>query len=285
MKLFRLLGVSAFFISSCEIINPSEEIPSYIRIEKIDVTTNKPLEGSNSASITDAWVYVNDQIIGGFELPATIPVLASGDVNLKVKAGIKNSGAVALRRDYPFYAQYENTSFKLVPGTKSEANPTVTYYSNLSFSFIEEFEGSAFKFLPNSASVGLSATSNPDEAFEGTSGKVNLLNETDIFYSTTINNYVLPKGGANVYLEMDYKTTGNIEVRIIANYSGSEKESSIIILYADTKWKKIYIDLGPSISSEVNAQSFKIVLMAYNMTDQTSSVSYFDNVKLINAGS
>ena len=42
-------------ISSCEIINPEEKIPSYIYINDFTFTCNLELQGYPSTKITDAW--------------------------------------------------------------------------------------------------------------------------------------------------------------------------------------------------------------------------------------
>ena len=65
-------------INSCKLITPDESIPSYILIDKIAYKSN--ISGdNNSQNITDAWVYVDDQLIGAFELPAKFPVLITGN--------------------------------------------------------------------------------------------------------------------------------------------------------------------------------------------------------------
>ena len=66
ISLFALI-----FMSSCELYNPAEPTPAYIHIDKFILNTAYLTEGSNSHKITDAWVYIDDQLLGCFELPAT----------------------------------------------------------------------------------------------------------------------------------------------------------------------------------------------------------------------
>ena len=71
-------------VSSCEIFNPEEQVPAYVHLDKIDLNTQSD-EGSKSHKITDAWVYLDDQLVGTFELPSTFPVLTeNGNHNLKI---------------------------------------------------------------------------------------------------------------------------------------------------------------------------------------------------------
>jgi len=53
------------------LINPAEPIPSYIHIDKIDLTTDYSSQGTSSNKITDAWIYVDNELIGAFEMPVT----------------------------------------------------------------------------------------------------------------------------------------------------------------------------------------------------------------------
>ena len=67
-----------FFLSSCDKDEEIQEIPSYIHIEDITLTTN-PNEGLNTHNITDVWIYVEGdseiEFRGAYPLPSTIPIL------------------------------------------------------------------------------------------------------------------------------------------------------------------------------------------------------------------
>src|ERR1035438_2123734 len=104
--------VFLFFWSSCDL---KVAIPSYIHIDNISVNTHGTLYGSSSSKITDVWVYVDDQPIEAFELPATIPILMTGVHTVIIKAGIKIDGISELRSIYPFYVPY-TASMNLVAG-------------------------------------------------------------------------------------------------------------------------------------------------------------------------
>jgi hypothetical protein len=50
-----------------------------------DVSLNTSAsEGSASHKITDAWVYVDDQLVGVWEVPSKIPALEAGEHTVKV---------------------------------------------------------------------------------------------------------------------------------------------------------------------------------------------------------
>ncbi|NTV84545.1 MAG: hypothetical protein HGA23_09650, partial [Bacteroidales bacterium] len=75
--LFGVLPV-ILMISGCDKFEGGQTVPSYLKIDSIGFVTDNDLQGTNSQKITDVWVYVDDDLIGGFEMPATIPVLAEG---------------------------------------------------------------------------------------------------------------------------------------------------------------------------------------------------------------
>src|SRR3954471_3898254 len=87
-------GACLLAFSGC---NKEEPIPVYVHIEKISLVANPDGfvnsvtgdEGSLSSKISDAWVYVDEQLVGCFELPVTFPVLAEGTHTVKIRAGIK----------------------------------------------------------------------------------------------------------------------------------------------------------------------------------------------------
>ncbi|MEM9024932.1 MAG: hypothetical protein AAGB22_14400, partial [Bacteroidota bacterium] len=101
-------------LSSCDIINPEEEIPSFLRIDSINLNiTNSGIQGAPTENITEAWVFWNSELIGVFELPAIIPILAAGQGELQVAAGIQVNGIGAKREIYPFYQAFRNQTFTL----------------------------------------------------------------------------------------------------------------------------------------------------------------------------
>ena len=80
------------FISSCRLIDQPEKIPSFIHIEDIVFSISNSLEGSQSEKITDAWVYVDGNLEGVYELPATLPLHYEGNHNVTIYPGIKKMG-------------------------------------------------------------------------------------------------------------------------------------------------------------------------------------------------
>ena len=97
VRVLFLFIVSIFIFSGCEVFNPDGEVPSYIAVDEIRVEIDDPSQGTASHSITDCWLYVNDKLIGTFEVPFKVPVLNSGENNVYIEPGIKSGGASSYR--------------------------------------------------------------------------------------------------------------------------------------------------------------------------------------------
>ena len=268
-------------MQSCSLITPEINIPAYIYIEKITLpTTNYATEGSNSSKITDAWVYIDNKLIGIYELPAKIPILDQGDHKLTIRAGIKVNGIAATRAYYPFYDLFEQ-NINLKPETTDTVKPAVRYYPSTGFfQWMEDFESGGISLMKYSTSdTIIEKTSNPQLVFEGSySGIAHLDNTKKYLMSATINNYVLPVGNNPVFLEMNYKTNNKIGIGLYAN--GTQRIAVITLNRCDY-WNKIYINLTPMVNSVTNVTNFKIFIEAYKEDDVDSPLLLFDNIKLL----
>ena len=86
------------------IIVPKRRHRCYIDDFIFNISNNN--QGTNSEKITDAWIYVNGNLEGVYELPATIPLHYEGLKNLVIYPGIKRNGIAADRKKYPFYLHF-----------------------------------------------------------------------------------------------------------------------------------------------------------------------------------
>ena len=86
---FLILGFLSFY--SCSKSDLEVDPPTYIVIEDIKLTADQATQGSDAENITDAWVFINDNLVGVYELPAKFPVVEKGSVNVKIFAGVKEN--------------------------------------------------------------------------------------------------------------------------------------------------------------------------------------------------
>jgi hypothetical protein len=272
---------------SCDKFDGNQTIPAYVHIEKFKLIPNANFVGSLSNKITDAWVYIDDEFIGAFELPCTFPVLKKGSHAIKVFPGIKMDGIASTRIIYPFYTNILLTKTLTENETLKLDTLTTQYDSNTKFEFIEAFEDGGVLFQKSTINSGgdtnIIKTNQAGNVFEGNySGLISLRSATTFFEVETIQKYTLPRGASPVFLEMDYKIDNSVKVGLDAYFTGVPAQVVSITLYPNpTQWKKIYINFTPDISNYSTAGNFRIFLGQFKDSGVQTANLLFDNIKLV----
>lgn len=272
---------------SCQKFEGEQTIPAYLHIDTVLFSTDYPSEGSNTHKITDVWVYVNDQLIGAFELPATFPVLASGIHKLEIRPGIKLNGIAATRVPYPFFKPYLISDFNFIEDSVLTIHPITSYYSNITFAWMEDFEGSNIsleKTTQSDTNLVKTFPSNNPEAFlsdySSYSGLIHLEGNYNKFQIATFMAYELPGKGTPVFLEMDYKCDRAFGVGMFATINSTILSLPILVVNASEEWNKIYINLSPNVTEYSTSLNFKIYFES-DKGDDNQARFLFDNIKLI----
>ena len=285
--------IVAFFAAisfSCNNFRGSQEIPAYIHVDTFLLTTNYPIEGAASHKITDAWLYIDDDLQGCYELPATIPVLERGKHKITLIPGIKLNGISKTRTINPFYTPFTVENFELEEKVIDTILPSVTYYpideSSIVFRYIEDFERQVSLENTADSDTTIIRTERDSEEnwndMEGNShysGYVWIGDSTNYFCLASEEFHDLPNQGNSVFLEIDYKCNEVFEVGLFAKISGVE---SIPLIYVNPSptWNKIYVNLGPNITDAQEAEYFKFYI-AGKVDEDKEAEYYFDNIKLI----
>ena len=284
-----LIAVVGFGFFSCEILNPKVDIPSYISIPSFSLITDPLTEGTNNNKITDVWVYVDDVLVGTFEVPAKFPVLKEGSHVVEIKAGVQLNGISTTRLEYPFFDGH-TTTVQLNPNTETVITPVFKYNKNTVFKWMENFENIGMSLTEGANSISkLKLLSNSNEVFEGNKCAYVEMDQTNNFFEiSTKEEYELPKDGASVILEMNYKNNEEMLVGIYAN-SASTVEQKLALKLRPTiddngnlYWNKIYINLTSVVSSSTDATTFKVFFggTLRDKPDVSKAVYYIDNIKL-----
>jgi len=276
-----LVSVCFVIINSCSWLDKDVQIPSYIYIPSYTFEA-LPGDGTSSHNITDAWVFVDGQKIGAFELPATIPVLASGEVTVEIFPGIKLNGTAATRAVYTFYSRY-TASHTLYSDSVIPIQPNATYVEGLSFDFIEDFESVGIIFEKTTRSDTIMMKSDDSlNVFEGLyAGHVVLEGSKDFFEVKSLNNYVLPQAGGFSFVELNCKSTVPFYIGVNANEFNFSTQHPIVVITPSDTWKKLYINLTPTVSRLQNAINFSLFFAAQLDSDETAGEIWIDNIKLL----
>ena len=241
---FCFLCILFVTATSCEKFSGDQTIPAYLAIDSIYLSTDYYSEGTSSQRITDAWVYIDDEFLGAYELPAKLPVLKSGKHNVKIYPGIKRNGIAATRVSYEFYSPV----IKILPfGLDSITRTGVlrtTYQATTLFSWKEDMEDVSLTLDTTQGSLAYiqrTAAGSP-LTFEGNhSGMVVLDSIHDFFECETHLEYPIP--AAPVFLEMNFNTSNTMVVGVFSYGSTVLYQTPIITLNpTNGQWKKIYID-------------------------------------------
>lgn len=273
LYLFCLFVLCLPQVTGCSLFDRDEEIPSYIRIESIQLTT-EPLQGSSAHRITDAWVYVDDQLVGTFELPVTLPVLESGKHNVKIRGGIKSNGISATRVPYPFYDFY-TLDTTLVPGAVTKLSPVVAYFPGTTFAWIENFENTGTTIEEGPYTSDTTIQQQTAIAFEGKSGAVILEGNRSVFFASSAATYNLPKGEQKTWLELNYHSNNPFTVGVMSGNAVYQ----LIVINPSEGWNKIYVDLSPEVSA--NNGPFKVFFSMSRSSTNSRAELYLDNIKLV----
>lgn len=268
--LYLLIAITFLSCEKAEIT--TEGIPSYIQINEISIE-----DESTTSNITDAWVYIDDQLQGVYEIPANFPVLAAGKHKLRIKAGIKQNGIASTRVIYPLYSSFIINNQEFIADQTILINPEVNYLDSAEF-FFEDFEGTGIDIESTMISdTSVIVTSNPNNNY----GSGFLTDSLVIFEIATDKLYNLPQAGSPVYLELDYKCNTKFLVGVYVNFPQSVLQKELLVINQKEDWNKIYINLTPTISEAVGADFFKVFIqMRRDSTVDTNTIN-FDNLKVV----
>jgi len=268
--------------SSCDIINPPEEIPAYLEVNPFTFTIQVG-QGTVENDIRDAWLVLDNNSLGVFELPLRIPILDLGEGTLTIFPGIRENGINTSPQINPFMKPYI-TDVNFVETETVVINPSTNYETDVKFRALDDFEGSTQFNLEEDGNDSTKVFITFVDPFEGGGSGSITLNDSFPIIETGLNVLFsdLPTNGEQVYIEIHYK--GNIDFNI-----GLKRQQGISIpsndyfigIIAEEEWKKIYINLRDPLASG-NFESYQILLAAaHDPVNGSESKLFLDNFKLM----
>ncbi|RLD68030.1 MAG: hypothetical protein DRI84_00815 [Bacteroidetes bacterium] len=284
-KLILLILFLFSFIASCEIINPDEDIPAFVRINSVGFKTD-PGQGTDSVKITDAWIYIDSELIGAYQIPAEIPILKQGNQNLEVRFGVLLNGIDATRTINPFY-NYDNEIVNLVPSEEivlkpnSEYNPLTKFIWNSIGQ--EGFEEGGIS-IDSVAGTSTKIIKTSQEVYEGSfSGQIHLDAGHQTYIGQSSDKFELPKQGQAVVMEIHCKNTSN-HFAIGMFVEATDGKITIVnhlVVNPGPRWKKLYVNFTELVSYYPQARSFRVFFTSELESGNTTTDIYLDNIKLM----
>jgi hypothetical protein len=285
-----LLLLSFCFLSACELINPDEQIPSYVQIDSVNVTTVFTTQGTAKHNIFDAWVVHNGLVVATVPIPCTVPVLQDKGNIVSILPGIKESGTSTNRSIYPFFEAVDlEIDFNGDGAVYSfnENDIVFEYKDNVKFLWLEDFESETVSLQEiNQDSAPFSRTKNPSKVFEGEGSFEVKLSQTDTIMSVQGFNYFYGTDfniGSPTYLELHYKNDINMQVGFA--YKSPEgvvqyNQPHLYLRETDT-WKKVYINMTDLVALLNDEAGIRVYFAAVIPKDKAEAEIQLDNIKLL----
>lgn len=280
-------------LTSCNLINPEEEIPSFIQIDSFSFKTEYATQGFPSYDIPDAHVYVDNKLIGIYELPARVPVMKTGKVNVVILPGIRENTLSIAHRPVRIYRPFD-TSLVLEAGKISGISPRSSYRDNVRFAWMEDFEdrSNSLVFTNRSSrdSMAIIPAGSAPWAYRAAQnsawslyGELEANDSFKIFEFKTFNSFNdLPVGGRDVYLELDYYSNLPLQTGLF-KLSGTLYEQVPLVLLPETdgKWRKVYLNLNVELASLTAGTPIEIYFGIIKQTGFLERTRFgLDNLKL-----
>lgn len=269
----------------CDVINPEEEIPSYLHIESFEIEENTLVEeGSLRSKIVAAQVLVNNVGVGVIPIPGTIPVFATGDAVITLDPMIQENGANDLLSLYPFFTRVTmNANFAI--GEETTINPKSTYISNATI-LRGDFNGSNVFFVEDvdgNPETKVEITQIGGQAGEGGVGKIVLTEENPIFTgATNVNAPYDISEASRIWLEIQYKTDVPMLFGLLDRTDGDTFDYDEYGVAIKTEWNTLYFNLLDLIRSQ-QIERFQLSLRANYVvgSELEEAQVLLDNIKLV----
>ena len=284
-KITAILGL-AIVLFSCTKNNPD---PSWLEVSEWQLVENVLGNdaGELTENFTDAWVYVDDHLIGVFEVPFKIPLLLEGASQVKLFPTVHNNGISATKKIYPFVEEYV-VNVELVKNQVTHIDPVTKYKTGVQFTILD-FEDANLGIEENpSSTTSIYASNDPliIQPFNGNSfGRVSLTDANRVWSAATNLDQDLPGSGSEVYLEIDFLCTEDLITGLYA-ITGTESVHNINVQLNEQEastavWKKVYVELKTIVSGSLTADYFEHSFDATLDASKTQGEINIDNIKVV----
>lgn len=281
-----LTGLLFLALAAC---TKGDGVPAYLEVPSVSVVTTTA-QGSATSKITDAWVSIDETLLGVWELPARIPVLAEGRHTINVVPAIKRNGTYDDRLRYPFYTAW-NGPVDLVREGNTMIAPETSYIAQAEF-WIEAFEDAFTQFnVTNDSDTTLNRyipAENPGMPFLENSPCGGFVLDPAHPHMRIFTDEDYEANGNAVFLELDFRSDATIVVGVLYSAGGISYSNDYVYLAptgssSSASWNKIYIDLSSVFNTAIAERDIYIDVDL--PTGASSASVYIDNFKLLRIAS
>ena len=295
MKIHNLLYTLGFLLA-CVACTDDEDFvpPSFLHVDAIKVvpTSSSPISvdpGFYTSDIVACYVVAHYpgtstlDSIGLFQMPFTVPVLHSGEVDyFEFYPAVKQSGVSGTLPYYTFYKPIHIDSQTLTSGDTLRFDTlSTTYAIALSdMQMFEPFEPTELSTLFDSITWHKYAS---DEACSGQGyASVHVPDSVSSVPFSIKTDFYVADPTRLVYLELDTRSDIRFEVYMESAYSAgaATDKQRVMVVNPTDHWQHMYINLGRTWSWFNHNPSFRLSFAALNPYGETGDIR-IDNVKVL----
>lgn len=281
-RAFLMPALLLLALTSCIPDKVEEPIPAYLYIPGFSVQTGIQ-QGSSSSRIKDVWLTVGGNFLGTYELPALIPILESGQQEVRLDAGIRDNGINTTPEIYPFYEPVVLQA-NLKPGIVDTMRPMTGYSDKTRFALIEPFERDDHLMRDIRTGDVTSIKLNRVVPFEGKGSlEITLTEDKPLVELASLSRMTeLGLNSPYVYLELNYKSEVPVIFGLVAYANIGSTQGSVLLdpgFYPEEDWQKIYFNLSSLVYSSDHA-AWQLVLRTVLEAEPEATV-LLDNLKLV----
>ena len=269
------------FWSGCHIINPSEPTPTYIHVDSFLFKGNLQ-HITTSHQINTVWIYYNDNLIGTFDLPCTIPVITTGaSGTLTFAPGVEVDGMNNNLSGYAFYT-LDTLTLATQPGKTVTYEPKTGFYSDVKIQVISNFDFGLTNLVQCAGDVPIITDTSAADQYEGPGvGSITLSAVGDSSVDSTSNSFAIPYG-ETAFLELNYKSSVQFYVGIQSNIAGLTSTPFYVAAFnPNSQWQKVYIALQDFVATYTGA-TYTFYIKAMLPDGGSSGKLLLDNIQIVN---
>ena len=258
-----------------------ETEPAYVTIEGFDLATEAG-EGAATSAITEVWAFVDGEFVGVFPLPGRIPLFRSGDITLRLEAGVHQDGRSVTPEIYPFYTPFERDLALQGGETIELGRVDLGYRDETVFGFVDGFEEAEARSFTDALTAGAVIIPQTTVVRSGArAGALSLSDTTrlvEVATGTVFRDLNAPP--INVWLEVDFLADAPTLFGVVGQRDAVPVRVFDPGFLPRSDWTKIYFNLGPVVGS-ADLDELRIALSSLLPEELGSGRVYLDNLKLL----
>jgi hypothetical protein len=276
------------FLSGCD--RETEPIPSYIRIDSVSVKTLAG-QGNPIHEISALNVFIDEQFIGVYEIPCTLPVLFTGKHKLSVIPSVRINGVVNQHVVHRLFKRADTTIDLMEGKITAAGNIILQYKDNIEFPWVEDFEDGNSELVRLYSAKG-DTSYITTEAFslngryEGNTRCMKVvIAAADTAKTVDMASFKyfgnLPFMGTDIMLEFDIKTPVPVQVAMIRkNSSGKLYLPYVYLFETGGKWKRFYINLIYELYNQPADTEIQLLISPIKTEEiKTEQIILIDNIR------